>query len=132
MGRLTNEYYRVPGNFHIEMRSKHHNINPPLANLSHVVNHLSFGPVLPKTAVRRLSIIPPKYFNFNSTQPMNDRMYLNTKLHQVFHHYVKVVSTNVDLGGRDSILAYQMVQSSQIMSVSGFLVLMLFLNDVDV
>eukprot|EP01040_Poterioochromonas_malhamensis_P004184 gene4183-4478_t len=107
---------RVPGNFHIEMRSKHHNINPPLANLSHVVNHLSFGPVLPKTAVRRLSIIPPKYFNFNSTQPMNDRMYLNTKLHQVFHHYVKVVSTNVDLGGRDSILAYQMVQSSQIMS----------------
>lgn len=53
---------------------------------------------------------------------MNDRMYLNTKLHQAFHHYVKVVSTNVDLGGRDSILAYQMVQSSQIMSVSGFLV----------
>ncbi len=104
------------------MRSKHHNINPPLANLSHVVNHLSFGPVLPKTAVRRLSIIPPKYFSFNSTQPMNDRMYLNTKLHQAFHHYVKVVSTNVDLGGRDSILAYQMVQSSQIMSVSGFLV----------
>jgi hypothetical protein len=36
---------RVPGNFHIETRSKHHNLNPVLSNLSHVVNHLSFGPV---------------------------------------------------------------------------------------
>ena len=42
---------RVPGNFHIEARSKHHNLNPKMANLSHVVNSLTFGPVLlPKTA----------------------------------------------------------------------------------
>eukprot|EP01041_Mallomonas_annulata_P009182 gene9182-19039_t len=37
---------RVPGNFHIESRSKHHNMNPAMANMSHIVNHLSFGPVL--------------------------------------------------------------------------------------
>lgn len=31
---------RVPGNFHLEMRSKHHNINPSAANLSHIVRNL--------------------------------------------------------------------------------------------
>jgi hypothetical protein len=36
--------YRVPGNFHIEMRSKYHSVHPPVANLSHVVNSLTFGP----------------------------------------------------------------------------------------
>jgi hypothetical protein len=35
---------RVPGNFHIEMRSKYHSVHPPVANLSHVVNSLTFGP----------------------------------------------------------------------------------------
>ena len=35
--------FRVPGNFHIEARSKHHNLNSLLANMSHTVNHLSFG-----------------------------------------------------------------------------------------
>jgi hypothetical protein len=72
------------------MRSKHHNINPPLANLSHVVNSLSFGPILPKQAMRRLSIIPATYFTFDSTQPMNNHYYPNNKLHQAFHHYIKV------------------------------------------
>lgn len=42
--------FRVPGNFHIEMRSKHHNFNPAASNLSHIVNSLSFGPILPRTA----------------------------------------------------------------------------------
>lgn len=98
------------------MRSKHHNINPPMANLSHVVNHLSFGPILPKQMVRKLSIIPEKYFSFDSTQPMNDYVYVNKKLHQAFHHYIKVVSTTIAAGSED-ILTYQMVQSSQIMQV---------------
>lgn len=37
---------RVPGNFHIEARSDYHNLNPFNSNLSHVVNWLSFGPML--------------------------------------------------------------------------------------
>ena len=37
---------RVPGNFHIEARSSYHNLNPVMANLSHQVHHLSFGPVM--------------------------------------------------------------------------------------
>ena len=37
---------RVPGNFHIEARSSYHNLNPVMANLSHQVHTLSFGPVM--------------------------------------------------------------------------------------
>ena len=37
---------RVPGNFHIEARSGYHNLNPAMANLSHQVHSLSFGPVM--------------------------------------------------------------------------------------
>ena len=33
---------RVPGNFHLEARSKTHNLNAAMTNLSHIVNHLSF------------------------------------------------------------------------------------------
>lgn len=100
------------------MRSKHHNINPTAANLSHIVNSLSFGSVLPKNVVNRLSAVPKDYFNMESTQPMNDNLYRNDKLHQVYHHYIKVVTTNVDVGFQEPVLAYQMVQSSQIMMVS--------------
>lgn len=53
-----------------------------------------------------------------STQPMNGNLYKNEKLHQVFHHYIKVVTTNVDVGFSEPTLAYQMVQSSQVMMVS--------------
>jgi thiol-disulfide isomerase/thioredoxin len=110
---------RVPGNFHIEMRSKHHNFNPSAANLSHIVNSLSFGSVLPRTAVRQMSAIPVQYFSINALSPMNGNAYVVDKLHSTFHHYIKVVSTDLELGGRysgeNSLLVYQMVQSSQIM-----------------
>lgn len=114
-------FCRVPGNFHIEMRSKHHNINPTAANLSHVVNHLSFGPVLTSSASRKLSQLPDEFFQMKNLNPLDEHMYRNDKLHQAFHHYLKVVSTTLDLGGRhsanNSILAYQMVGSSQMMMV---------------
>ena len=99
------------------MSSKHHNINPTAANLSHIVNSLSFGSVLPRNVVNRLSTVPKDYFNLDSTQLMNGNAYKNEKLHQSFHHYIKVVTTNVDVGFKEPVLSYQMVQSSQIMKV---------------
>jgi len=110
---------RVPGNFHIEARSKHHNLNPVMANVSHVVNYLSFGPALSRNGLRRVAEVPSNFFTIESTMPMNDRVYMNSKLHSAWHHYIKVVSTHLEIGsryqGKDAILAYQMVQSSQIM-----------------
>lgn len=108
---------RVPGNFHIEARSKHHNINPVMANLSHSVNHLSVGPVMTNHMYRRINEVPEEYFSSKSTVPMDGSVYVSSELHQAYHHYLKVVSTNLVLGtnSKDSVLAYQIVQSSQVM-----------------
>ena len=84
------ESFRVPGNFHIEARSKHHNMNPAMANLSHVVNHFSFGPVLSKAAARRIDDIPNQFFSLESTKPMDNILFVSEKLHQAYHHYIKV------------------------------------------
>jgi protein disulfide-isomerase-like protein len=86
---------RVPGNFHLEARSKHHNLNPKMANLSHVVNHLSFGPVLSRSAIRRMNGIPESYFSMDSTHPMDGNVYVNGKLHQAFHHHIKVTLSRI-------------------------------------
>ena len=45
---------RVPGNFHLEARSKHHNLNAAMTNLSHIVNHLSFGQPLNQIQKRKM------------------------------------------------------------------------------
>ena len=49
---------RVPGNFHIEPRSKSHNLNAAMTNLSHIVNHLSFGQPLRGDQKRKMKRFP--------------------------------------------------------------------------
>jgi thiol-disulfide isomerase/thioredoxin len=49
---------RVPGNFHIEARSKSHNLNAAMTNLSHAVNHLSFGQPLRGEQKRKMKRFP--------------------------------------------------------------------------
>ena len=46
---------RVPGNFHIEARAAvdEQSIRPEMANLSHVINSITFGPPL-RTHTRKL------------------------------------------------------------------------------
>jgi protein disulfide-isomerase-like protein len=113
---------RVPGNFHIEARSKHHNLNPAMANISHVVNHLSFGPTLSRNAQRRVDEIPDEFFAQGSSHPIDGNIYTNKDLHTSFHHYIKTVATRFEVGrrymGKDAILAYQMVESNQLMKYS--------------
>jgi thiol-disulfide isomerase/thioredoxin len=116
------EVNRVPGNFHIEARSKHHNLNPAASNMSHIVHHLSFGRALSRNAQRRVEEVPEAYFSVKSTNPIADKSYINKELHTSFHHYMKVVSTRLEVGarfeGENAILAYQMVESSQLMKYS--------------
>lgn len=110
---------RVPGNFHIEARSKYHNLNPVMANLSHTVNSLSFGPVLNQKIKNVMNSIPKEFFSRDSISPVDNKVYVNKDLHTAYHHYLKVVSTHFGSGysvGSSSLLAYQMVESAQIMN----------------
>lgn len=118
---------RVPGNFHIEAKSVNHNLNAAMTNLTHRVNHLSFGEPITKLSkhmentpfmrkVKRvLKQVPEEHKQFN---PMDEKLYLTAKFHQAFHHYIKVVSTHLSMGSSsgdtNSITVYQMLEQSQI------------------
>lgn len=107
---------RVPGNFHIEAKSVNHNLNAAMTNLSHVVNHLSFGePIDTKNrkAKRILKQVPEEHQQF---APMDGTSYVTKESHQAFHHYIKVVSTHLNMGSTESnmMLTYQFLEQSQV------------------
>jgi hypothetical protein len=106
---------RVPGHFSIMARSPHHEIEPRSANVSHYVHSLSIGePVghamIEKGTVRVSDVIKRKL------KPMNGYAYVNYELHEAYHHYLKVITTNIEglrYGTRD-LYAYQILESSQL------------------
>ena len=52
----------------------------------------------------------------NKLKPMNGNVYVTKDLHEAYHHYLKVITTNIDglkFGKRD-LRAYQILQSSQL------------------
>jgi len=107
---------RVPGNFHIEARSKNHNLNAAMTNLTHTVNHLSFGEPISQMSwktKRILKQVPEEHKQFS---PMDGKNYKTTVFHQAFHHYIKVVSTHLQMGATqaNALMAYQFLEQSQI------------------
>jgi thiol-disulfide isomerase/thioredoxin len=107
---------RVPGNFHIEAKSKNHNINSAMANLSHVVHHVSFGEPLDQQSRRTKRIlkqVPEEHRQFN---PMDESVYSTTEFHKAYHHYIKVVSTHLNMGTSDAnqMMTYQFLEQSQV------------------
>lgn len=106
---------RVPGNFHLEARSLHHNLNAAMTNLSHIVNHLSFGAPLAAHVQRKIS----KYSQFQSLSPLDGGVFTSHDFHQAHHHYSKVVSTHFQVSGimtkAHPVVGYQMLAQSQVM-----------------
>jgi Endoplasmic reticulum vesicle transporter len=108
---------RVPGNFHIEAKSVNHNINAAMTNLSHIVNHLSFGQPLDlikdRKTKRILKQVPEAHQQF---APMDGEQYLTKAFHQAYHHYIKVVSTHMLMGNSEAntMMTYQFIEQSQV------------------
>ena len=107
---------RVPGNFHIEAHSVNHELNSAMTNLTHRVNHLSFGstdgfPGHVLYLIPHFSCIPKKYKN---TDPMKDKYYPTFEYHQAFHHHLKVISTHIDYLFSRSTILYQILEQSQL------------------
>lgn len=109
---------RVPGNFHLEARSKTHNLNAAMTNLSHVVNHISFGNPLKGDQKRKMKRYPKFMKGLEATNSLEDSLFVNQDFHQAHHHFSKVISTHYEIDGmlgKSSILGYQMLTQSQIM-----------------
>lgn len=96
---------RVPGNFYIQAYSPAHELAPHMTNCSHEIHFLSFVP----TNIDRNKKSAPIPLNFyQSTTPMNGNVYLTHNLHEAYHHYIKLISTNGN--------SFQVLQSSQLAS----------------
>lgn len=46
--------------------------------------------MLSRSAVRKVSEVPDELFELKSTETMDGNAYLSKKLHQAYHHYIKV------------------------------------------
>lgn len=119
---------RAPGNFHVQARSRSHDLDPLRTNVSHVIHHLSFGrPMSSYFLEHGLQHVPGEFLA--STRPFDGNAYVTTKEHEAHHHYLKVVTTefNADKATQNrydqrkkkyykpsgQTLAYQILQSSQ-------------------
>lgn len=104
---------RVPGNFHVHASSVNHNINPAMTNLTHIVNHLSFGSLPSQLSRSQRKYVQP---NLPSLQPLNDITFPTSAYHQAYHHAIKVVSTN--FYDKNSITMHQFLEQSQLVYFS--------------
>lgn len=106
---------RVPGNFHILARSKSHDLVPQMTNVSHEIHHLSIGEPLVHRMISSQSVFVPDNVK-DKLKPMDGNVYVTEGLHEAYHHYLKVITTNVDgLGnGNKGMKAYQILQNSQL------------------
>lgn len=110
---------RVPGNFHIEAKSVSHSLNAAMTNLTHRVNHLSFGlgsgltEKKKRLVSRALKQVPESLQQFT---PLDNTMHATREFHKAHHHYIKVVSTHLNLGYRELPMLYQFLAQSQVVS----------------
>ena len=112
---------RVPGNFHVQARSPMHDFAAHMTNISHEVHHLSFGsaPII-KGEIQQGHTLVPSGFEA-SLSPMDGNVYVTKNEHEAYHHYLKVISTDVGSTGSYRSLklpeqrrAYRVLSSSQL------------------
>jgi len=100
---------RVPGNFHIEARSNYHDMNPQMANLSHIVHNLQFGETLRPEFESRL----PVRHQF-LTHPLNEKEFLLPVIHEAPQHYISIVTALYDFRDGSKINSYQFTSQNRI------------------
>jgi hypothetical protein len=106
---------RTPGNFHILARSKSHDLAPHMTNVSHMVNSLTIGDPMAKIRIDDGRATVPKTVEAKIA-PMDGNVYITENLHEAYHHYLKIVSTQVDglrVGFR-YLRIYQILPQSQL------------------
>mmetsp|Transcript_33110 Transcript_33110/g.87561 ORF Transcript_33110/g.87561 Transcript_33110/m.87561 type:complete len:471 (-) Transcript_33110:51-1463(-) len=100
---------RVPGHFHLQAEAFGDvNVNPALTNVSHRVNHLSFGDRDAKNWATRQNI--PQEMVTHIT-PLDGKAFIAERFHEAPQHYLKVVSTHVQ--GKSNIF-YQMTHTDRV------------------
>lgn len=85
------EVARVPGTLHFEAtHSADRTLNLAFTNVSHLVNHLSFG----EAPRRTINALPKKYKRH--VNPLDGLTFIVDKFHQAPQHFIKVVHTRFE------------------------------------
>jgi hypothetical protein len=83
-----------------------------MMNISHIINHLSFGPLLSSSELKFVSLSSPStcltapcyrevnaisedYFLYSSLHPMDNHSFIVQELHRGYHHFVEVLSLSL-------------------------------------
>ena len=119
---------RAPGNFHIQAQSRNHDLAAHMTNVSHIINHLSFGKPFSKYFIKEGLKNTPAGF-LETTRPFDGNVYITRNVHEAHHHYLKVITTDFDADKQsqkkydkkkgfykppEPNRAYQILQSSQL------------------
>jgi len=115
---------RAPGNFHIQAQSKNHDLAAHMTNVSHIINHLSFGKPMSKWLMKKILPNTPEGF-LETTKPFDGNVYVTHSVHEAHHHYLKVITTEIEpeketnkrvakRRKNEPGRAYQILQSSQL------------------
>lgn len=107
---------RVPGNFHIQARSNNHDLVPHMTNVSHVIHHLSIGEPMAYRLIENRDVAVPEDVH-KRMAPMSGNIYVTSGLHEAYHHYLKVITTDVTglaTARGKTLKAYQIIQNSQL------------------
>jgi len=118
---------RAPGNFHIQAQSRGHDLAAHMTNVSHIINHLSFGKPFSNYFIKNGLKNTPAGF-LESTKPFDGNVYVTHNEHEAHHHYLKVITTEFEpekgqsrpkanngfYKPLDKQRAYQILQSSQL------------------
>ena len=106
---------RAPGNFHILARSEHHDLEPYMTNVSHMVNDLFIGdPTAKHWITKKRSKVPTEVES--TITPLNGNAYPTEEMHEAYHHYIKLIATKIEgmkVGTRELVF-YQMIENSQL------------------
>jgi hypothetical protein len=80
------------------------------------VHHLSFGEPLDTESRKSRRILKQVPASHQQFAPMDGQLYLTTDYHQAYHHYIKVVSTHLNMGSSkaNSMVTYQFLEQSQV------------------
>jgi len=109
----TLQVARVPGHFHLQAEAFGNvNVNPSITNVSHRVNHLSFGDREARKWAERQKIPREMVGHIN---PLDGQSFIVTRFHEAPQHYLKVVSTHVQ--GKGSVF-YQMTHTDRVRKLS--------------
>eukprot|EP00579_Thalassiosira_antarctica_P031173 CAMPEP_0202031546 /NCGR_PEP_ID=MMETSP0905-20130828/65073_1 /ASSEMBLY_ACC=CAM_ASM_000554 /TAXON_ID=420261 /ORGANISM="Thalassiosira antarctica, Strain CCMP982" /LENGTH=451 /DNA_ID=CAMNT_0048595389 /DNA_START=241 /DNA_END=1596 /DNA_ORIENTATION=- len=111
---------KAPGKFLIHAQSYGHDIAAHMTNLSHIVQHFSFGDPGAQRHMEEHDLPGMSSRFVKSLHPMDENVYVTGELHQAYHHHLRVIAAEFGEGTmfqwtrEKARVVYRILQNSQL------------------